>query len=485
MANLIRRGLITNAFAPRGKDGATLNLKKITDISAITSAYGSATTIPLTIEVDDGTGAQGGGGPVLFHPNPTISSIEDSTGTVTNFTQETTLTLSGTCVTDPDQVEVFDNGVTLGLATIDTSTTWSLTVTGLSYTSHTFYAVSTASDTTTKQSTDSVVLVDEPMVAPVISQIVTANETVYATGQTITAPDLTISGTGQIGSAVELISSSSTLWSGTVDGSGNWSATLTGLSDGSVNTVFARTTDAYESVDSTSWTFTVALPPTTYQPGTSAYYPLTQASLYKVGRSSYYSNLTWDSINGTVTNTGTDGTACWQAADNIAYEAEIDAYLTVRWDMNFSAFTDHNVMLQKQTAADDDGWLASYSHSLNVMRIVTGSDGLGDNGQLDGSVNTSTQTFHDFSWTASLNTDYTFHVIFDVINDYVELFIDGVSLGTSSFQANGLSASITPLDILGAYRETNYFMGRTAQGTMSNLRFEPVKMTAAEVSLDQ
>ena len=105
------------------------------------------------------------------------------------------------------------------------------------------------------------------MVAPVISQIVTANETVYATGQTITAPDLTISGTGQIGSAVELISSGSTLWSGTVDGSGNWSATLTGLSDGSVNTVFARTTDAYESVDSTSWTFTVALPPTEYIAG--------------------------------------------------------------------------------------------------------------------------------------------------------------------------------------------------------------------------
>ena len=153
--------------------------------------------------------------------------------------------------------------------------------------------------------------------------------------------------------------------------------------------------------------------------------------------------------------------------------------------MNFTNFTDHNVMLQKQTAGSYDGWLVSYSHSLNALRIVSGSDGLGDNGQSDGSVNSTTQTLHDFSWTASLNTDYTFHVIFDVINDYVELFIDGVSLGTSSFQANGLSASITPLDILGAYREDNRYMGRTAQGTMSNLRFEPVKMTAAEVASDQ
>ena len=795
------RGPVTWAFAPRGNDGAQLNFKKITNIAELSERYGSS--VAITIEVD--TGAQGGGGPVLFHPNPTISDIQDSAGTVSGFTQETTLTLSGTCVQD-GTVELFDGGVSLGQAIVGGSS-WTITVSNLSYSSHTFYVVSTASDTTTKQSTDSIVLVDEPMVAPVISQIQTVNETVYATGQTISAPDLTISGTGQIGAAVELISGVTTLWSGTVDGTGNWSTTFTGLSDGSVNTVFARTTDAYESVDSSAWTFTVSLltfeitnitydtttvlnngtvdsqkdfdvngtasPNTgitlysgvdtigtttsdangnwkvtlksyqvpantytlkandgavdtanfaftmdtiygvnetilkhpswirttgnsdlntttgiydsrnstnttagryslpddadkydinygdlsiswdgefaafidynailwkasvdsagngggwytyvrgsritpastpsnteqalmvqwasdvnydgvkdyfdntyfnmiypdhyalanpnqlynylitfdsstytvryyidgvllfdhiananewpddkldglllntqgtsrslallknmyivkdvlvpqdiidhgmsdrlvpTYNAGPNAYYPLLQASLYPVGSATYYSNLTWDSVNGTATNTGTDETACWQAADSIAYETEIDKYLTVRYDMNFTAFTDHNVMLSKQQETIKDGWLISYAHAFNALRIVTSSDGYGDDGTPDGSINSASNAVIDFAWSPSLNTDYTIHVVFDAVNDNVEVFIDGVSFGVKSFPANNISASITPLDILGIHKTSTSYMGRTAQGTMSNLRFEPVKMTAGDVAIDQ
>ena len=225
MANLIRRGLVTNAFAPRGRDGGTLSFKRIRNISELTSAYGSSTAIPLTVEVESGTGGQGSGGGIIFHLVPTITDVTDSAGTITgdSFTTETSLTFSGNGMGN-ETIQLLNAGSPIGASyTIPQGdTTWSITLNGLSYAS---YDITAQGDLQGDIKTSAAVnfLVEQALVAGTIVEASDSQTTITQSGGRLGEAQFSFTGTADPNATNHVL----------VDSNGNTISPISVATDGS------------------------------------------------------------------------------------------------------------------------------------------------------------------------------------------------------------------------------------------------------------
>ena len=185
------------------------------------------------------------------------------------ITDDVTPLINGTTVTG-STVQVYDNGVLLGNATV-TGSTWSYAMSGLTDASnHTITATATnAAGTVSALSDAFTFLVDTtapgaggsagmPVITSVEDDVAPQTGTVANNGFTNdTAP--TLRGTAEAGSIIKVYEGTTFLGQTTTNGTGTWSFTHTGATDGTTYTYHVTATDQAGNVSANSNIYTITI----------------------------------------------------------------------------------------------------------------------------------------------------------------------------------------------------------------------------------
>ncbi|EPY01984.1 Ig-like domain-containing protein [Magnetospirillum fulvum] len=216
------------------------------------SGQDSAASTALNVTVDTATPTA---------PHVTGISTDDGSSTSDGVTTDRTLTISGTAEAG-SKVEVFKNGVSLGIVDADPTTgSWSFDYTGTVLADGSYVFTATATDNagnTSATSSGFTAKVTTDATAP-------GAPTLTATGGGTTTA-FSATGTAEAGATVKIYDGATLLGTATADGTGAWSYTGT-LAVGT-HTLTATATDAADniSVASGSATITVTSPPTPQPP---------------------------------------------------------------------------------------------------------------------------------------------------------------------------------------------------------------------------
>ena len=218
-----------------------------TFVATATDAAGNTASSTFTMVVD------------TTPPVTSINSFTPNTGVTTDAITSATLIMLTGSTEASGTVTVFDGTSNLGTTTADGSGVWHFATSGtLSQTTHTFTASATdlAGNAGSTSAGFSVTVDTTKPGAPTISGF---TPDTGVTGDKITsASTLTFTGTAEPNSTVTVLDNSTTIATGTADGSGNWSAvTTTQLSDGTHNKITATATDVAGNTGTASANFTL------------------------------------------------------------------------------------------------------------------------------------------------------------------------------------------------------------------------------------
>ncbi|SET64812.1 hypothetical protein SAMN05216197_11912 [Pseudomonas graminis] len=165
---------------------------------------------------------------VLANVKPVINQVLDSRGPVSDggTTVDTSLTISGKASPDR-QVELFDNGVSKGVANTNGSGEWSLTVSALSVASHAFKAKALYG---TQPESDIWTVIIAAAVTPTITHIRDMQGAEIPPDGFTVDTGVALTGTASAGLEVEIFDGAASRQKVTADAGGQWTLTLTGLS---------------------------------------------------------------------------------------------------------------------------------------------------------------------------------------------------------------------------------------------------------------
>ncbi len=175
---------------------------------------------------------------------PVITSFTTDSGTVgDHITNDTTLTINGTAEANA-AVTVFQDGVSIGTVTADSSGNWSKADANVLVNGTTYQFTATQIDVagnTSVASANYAATIDTTAAAPVITGFTTDSGTVgdHITNDTT----LTINGTAEANATVTVFQNGVSIGTATVDGSGNWSKVdANALANGTISSLRRRPT---------------------------------------------------------------------------------------------------------------------------------------------------------------------------------------------------------------------------------------------------
>ncbi|MDE1461759.1 beta strand repeat-containing protein [Spartinivicinus poritis] len=353
-------------------------------------------------------------------PAMTMSSISNNGG----VTSSNTLVFSGTAEAN-SSVEVFIDGVSIGTTTTDGAGNWSVDHTGTTLADGNYTVTAQATDAAGNVSALSaglpITIDTSGPAAPAITNI--SNDTGASNADEITSDNtLVFSGTAEANSSVEVFIDGVSIGTTTADGSGNWSVDHTGttLADGNY-TITARATDAAGNVSALS----AGLPITVDTSGPAA------PAITGISNDTGASNADEITSDNTLVFSGT-------AEANSSVEVFIDGVSigtttadgSGNWNVDHTGTTlaDGNYTLTAQAtdaASNVSGLSAGLPMTIDTSGpaapTVTGISN--DTGASNADEVTSDNTLV-FSGTAEANSS-------------VEVFIDGVSIGTTTADGAG------------------------------------------------
>ncbi|AUM11349.1 Ig-like domain-containing protein [Ketobacter alkanivorans] len=223
----------------------------VTATATDTSGNASVASSAFNITVD--TGAPGA---------PSVTAITTDTGTAADgVTSDNTLVISGSAEANA-AVEVFVDAASIGTASADGSGNWSYDHTGTTLADGSYAITATATDTSGNASVASSafnITVDTGAPgAPSVTAITT--DTGTAADGVTSDNTLVISGTAEANAAVEVFIDAASIGTASADGSGNWSYDHTGttLADGSY-AITATATDTSGNASAASGAFNITV----------------------------------------------------------------------------------------------------------------------------------------------------------------------------------------------------------------------------------
>ncbi|MEA9978564.1 Ig-like domain repeat protein, partial [Pseudomonas sp. AA4] len=187
---------------------------------------------------------------------PTIASVKDSKGTEIpngSTTFDTSVTLAGKAA--PSQrVEIFDSTTSKGTATVNASGDWTLSLTGLTLTSHSITAKAVYGSNPVSAARTFTVAV---ATAPTIASVKDSKGTEIPAGGTTFDTSVTLAGKAAPSQKVEIFDGTTSKGTATVNASGDWTLALTALTVAS-HSITAKAVYGSNPV-SAARTFTVAV----------------------------------------------------------------------------------------------------------------------------------------------------------------------------------------------------------------------------------
>ena len=239
--------------------------------TAAVGANGNWST-PVTLQGDgshtlvakdtDAAGNTGASAVVTFTldtipPTVTITSIGGLTDQVTQTMTGTVTAAAGEAPVASTTVTLYDNGAQIGTAAVGANGSWSASVTLSGNGTHTLIAKDTdAAGNTGTSNAVAYIVAQAPTIAD--AAITTGSDgKPYINGANFNNGSTLLIGTSAAGDTVT-VSDGTSIYTATVDASGNWNATVTGLLDGQTYTYIATATDGSgNAMPSQPLTFTV------------------------------------------------------------------------------------------------------------------------------------------------------------------------------------------------------------------------------------
>ena len=419
----------------------------------VTLVAGTGTLSVRTIDTASNTTAGTGHGYTLETTGPAAPAITaittDSGAAGDHITSDTSLTLSGTAEAN-STVEVFQNGVSIGTTTAGAGGTWSLADpnTLLNGTTYQFTATATdAANNTSGLSASYAVTIDTAApAAPAITAITTDSG---ATGDHITSDtSLTLSGTAEANSTVEVFQNGVSIGTTTASAGGTWSlADPNTLLNGTTYQFTATATDAANNTSGLSASYAVTID--TAAPAAPAITAITTDSGAAGDHITSDTSLT---LSGTA-----EANSTVEVFQNGVSIGTTTASAGGTWSL-----ADPNTLLNGTTyqftatatdaANNTSGLSASYAVTIDtaapaapaITAITTDSGATGDHITSDTSLT--------LSGTAEANST-------------VEVFQNGVSIGTTTASAGGTWSLADPNTLLNG---TTYQFTATATDAANN-----------------
>ena len=357
-----------------------------------------------------------------FPAAPTVTAISDDTATAGDgITSDNTLFISGTAEANAS-VQVFIDGSSIGTTSADGVGNWSY--------NHTATPIVDGSYTLTAQATDSAgnnSAVSSGFSITIDSNVPSAPAITAISDDTATGADgitndntLVISGTSEADASVEVFVDAASIGSTTADGSGNWSFdhTATTLADGSY-ALTAQATDSSGNLSALSASFDIVID--TVAPSVATYDAITDdtgivgdfvtSDNTLIASGSAEANATVELYydGGLVGSHTADGSGNWVA--DYSGSTSPDGVYTVYARVIDSA---------GNASANSSNYFVTVDTAIPAAPVVTAiSD---DTGTPADGVTSDTSLF--ISGTAEANAS-------------VEVFIDSVSLGTTTADGSG------------------------------------------------
>ncbi|MDX1589453.1 MAG: Ig-like domain-containing protein [Oleiphilaceae bacterium] len=352
---------------------------------------------------------------------PVVSGITDDTRTAGDgVTSDSTLVFDGTSEADAS-VEVFIDGGSIGTATANGSGNWSYDHTGTALGEGTYSVTAVATDVAGNVSAESsafAVTVDTSVAAPTVSGI--TNDTGSVNNDGITNDStLVFDGTSEADASVEVFIDGGSIGTATADGSGNWSYDHTGtaLGEGTYS-ITAVATDVAGNVSAESSALPVTVDTSVAAPvvsgitddtGTAGDGITSDATLVLDGTSEANGSVEVFVDGGSIGTATADGNGDW------SYDHTGTALPEATYSMT-AVTTD----VAGNVSGTSAGFSVTVDTSAPADPVVTGiTDDTGTAG--DGVTNDNTLIF---GGTSEADTS-------------VEVFIDGVAIGTTTADGSG------------------------------------------------
>ena len=222
----------------------TPGVHSLTAVYEVTPGVVSATSAPLTLDIDTTTPAT--------LATPVLASSSDSGVKSDDITNDTTPVITGTGTAD-DTVTLNDSAGTLGTAVVGSDGAWSITSTTLTAGGYSLTATQTdVAGNTSLPSTALSLEIDTTTPATPSAPVLSPDSDSGAKGDDVTNIDTpTFSGTGTAGDTITLLSGNTVVGSGSVSQVDTWTITSTALLEGS-NSLTATDIDPAGNVSAAS-----------------------------------------------------------------------------------------------------------------------------------------------------------------------------------------------------------------------------------------
>ncbi|MBF2079997.1 MAG: DUF4347 domain-containing protein [Synechococcales cyanobacterium T60_A2020_003] len=387
---------------------------------------------------------------------PTTPNLIDASDTgasnTDNITSDTTPTFDGTAEAN-STVEIFVDGVSVGTTTANGSGNWSFTAGAIADGNHTITATATdaAGNTSPDSSALNITIDTAAPSAPGTPNLVDASDTGASNTDNITSDTTpTFDGTAEANSTVEIFVDGVSVGTTTANGSGNWSFTAGAIADGN-HTITATATDAAgnTSPDSSALDITIdSTPPAAPVVLTTG---TTNDSTPTITGTAEPGSTVDVLVDGTSVGTATaDGSGNWSFTPS---NAIADGTHTIRATATDAAGNTSALSNQKNITID-----ATAPSAPTTPNLIDASDTGTSNTD-----NITSDTTPTFDGTAEANST-------------VEIFVDGVSVGTTTANGSG-NWSFTA----GAIADGDHVITTTATDAAGNT--SPVS-SALDITID-